>query len=150
MATKDFNVSILKAAGALVLAMMLAGCGSGGDSSIRELAGAGAISTTAAQPTPPATAAPLPPSPAPTQPPQQPQVIEVTRPVEVTRQVVDVQQVEVTRIVEVIITPTPDIAGFQDSGIDESAQPCPARYWKRNRCIATDAQIDAYAHEVQP
>lgn len=58
--------------------------------------------------------------------------------------------IEATRIVEVVVTATPDITGFQNSGIDESAQPCPVKYWKRGRCIANDATVEAYANEVQP
>lgn len=118
-------------------ALMLAACGSGGDNSaIRDLAGAGA------QPTPAPTATP---APLPTDTPAPPAQV--------------VQQVEVTRIVEatvevqIIVTATPDIAGFQIvAAIDESAQPCPARFWnhKRHRCMATDAQIEQAAREVQP
>lgn len=66
--------------------------------------------------------------------------------IEVTREVVDVQQVETTRIV--IVTATPEPA--PTAGVDESPQPCPAKYWRRNRCTATQAQIEQAASEVQP
>lgn len=99
------------------------------------------------------------------------QVVEATRivvqPVEVTRIVEAtviveqpvVQPVEVTRIVEVVVTATPDIQGFPapdaagqlnapaivDSGVNESIQPCPAKLWKRGRCVANATQIQAAA-----
>lgn len=64
------------------------------------------------------------------------QVVEATR--------IVVQPVAVTVMVtrEVVVTATPDVAGF-----DESAQPCPARFWRGGRCTATQAQIEAAANE---
>lgn len=59
------------------------------------------------------------------------------------------QVVEVTPTAAVIVTPTPQPVQIV-AGIDESMQPCPARFWKRGRCTATQAQIDAAASEVQP
>lgn len=129
-----FTVSMLIGA----LALVACGSDNGSNSAIRDLAGAGAQTTPAptAQPTlrqsqdatpPPATETPdFHPQPQPA------------------------QIMEVTRIVEVVITPTPDIQGFSAPAIDESAQPCPARFWKRGRCTATAAQIEQYAHEAQP
>lgn len=69
--------------------------------------------------------------------------VVVDRPVEVP--------VEVTREVVVVVTATPEIAGFApvQPGIDESVQPCPAKYWKGGRCVATQAQIDAWASETK-
>jgi hypothetical protein len=74
--------------------------------------------------------------------------------------------VEVTRIVVVtapapvvtppataidIATPTPEIQGFDAmTTVDESVQPCPAGYWRRGRCVATDTQIEQAAHDAQP
>lgn len=77
------------------------------------------------------------------------QIVEVTRVVEVAQ---PAQVVEVTRIVEIVATATPDIQGFDmaQPAIDESAQPCPVTYWRNGRCVATQAQLDAYASEVQP
>jgi hypothetical protein len=72
--------------------------------------------------------------------------------------------VEVTRIVVVTApaitppataidtpTPTPEIQGFDAmTTVDESVQPCPARFWWRRRCVATEAQIEQAAHDAQP
>jgi hypothetical protein len=65
------------------------------------------------------------------------------------------EEIEVTRIVEVVVTATPDIQGFPapDAAgflnapvyVDEDVQPCPVKYWKRGRCVANDTQIEAYA-----
>lgn len=74
--------------------------------------------------------------------------VEVTRIVEATVIVEQpvVQPVEVTRVVEVVITPTPAIQGFDTQpAIDESVQPCPVIYWRNGRCVATQQQLDDYA-----
>jgi hypothetical protein len=103
MAKKDCNVSLSKAAGALALAMMLAACSSDGGSQVGRLARQGI------QPEAPATA--IPQAPAPTETPDfgDPQPVMTAQPlfIEVTRQVVDVQEVEATRIVVVTATPQP-------------------------------------------
>jgi hypothetical protein len=111
------------AAGVMLAAATMTACsGTGNNSAIRELAGAGAPATPPPLPTETPDLAPPP-----------------------------TQIIEATRIVEVVITPTPDIAGFPSAPvIDESAQPCPILYWKRGRCIATQAQIEQAASEVQP
>lgn len=146
MATKDFNVSLPLAAGAMALAIMLAACSSGDGNSRTELRKLAGVTEAQATSLPSPT---LPPSPTetpdfiPPVPTSQPVIVEVTR------ESVSVQQIEVTRIVEVVITATPDIQGFSEPAIDESAQPCPIRYWKRGRCTATQAQIEA-ASEVKP
>lgn len=76
--------------------------------------------------------------------------VEPAQQIEVTRIVTQPAQI-IERTVEVIITATPDIAGFDDvAGVDESIQPCPVKYWRNGRCVATDAQIEQYANEVQP
>jgi hypothetical protein len=46
-------------------------------------------------------------------------------------------------------TMTPDVQGFSMSS-DEGPEPCPAPFWKRGRCTATQAQIEQYASEAQP
>lgn len=75
------------------------------------------------------------------------QIVEKTVVVEAT--VIVDRPVEVTRVVEIVATPTPDVAGFDMSrpAVDESVQPCPAKFWKRGRCVATQAQIDQAAGE---
>lgn len=118
-------------------ALALAACTDSGD--IRDLAGAGAGASGSPTPTDSPTVTPDISTEMQSQPPAP--IIEVTRIVEV----------------QIIITPppgggtvTPDVAGFPSAaGIDESVQPCPARYWRHRRCTATQAQIDA-ASEAQP
>jgi hypothetical protein len=116
----------------VVAVALLAGCsGDGRNSDLDALRGAGAQST----PMPTAVAASVP-----------AQIVEVTRIVEVTQ---PAQVIEVPFAVEIIVTATPDIAGFDMSmpAQDESAQPCPVIYWRNGRCEATQAQIEAYAQE---
>jgi hypothetical protein len=132
----------LSMAGTLVL--VLTSCTrSSGD--IRNLAGAGAQNVPVQQP----TALP-PPLPTDTPPAIQLAIVEATQPAQV---------IEITRIVEmpVIVTVTPDVIGYPTEtfhdltrAIDESTQPCPARFWKHGRCTATQTQIDQAAQEVQP
>jgi hypothetical protein len=74
--------------------------------------------------------------------------IVITNEVEATRIVTQAVAVEVTREVVVVVTATPDIAGADaQPAMDESAQPCPIKYWRGGRCTATQAQIDAAASE---
>lgn len=134
-----------KAAGVLMLSMLLAACSTDGDSraELRKLAGVEA-SPTPLRPTQIVlTATPQPES---TEPPV---VIEATREIAQPVEVTQAAQI-IERTVEVVITATPDIQGFQDSGIDESVQPCPKPFWKRGRCVATDATVEAFANELQP
>jgi hypothetical protein len=160
MATKHFIFSLPSAGilAGIAACAMLAACSSGGGAdSLRATAQAAGVSVPAEQPTAQTIEQPAQTTPTPF--PANPvrivdaQQVEVTRIVKVTQ---PAQMIEVTHIVEatvevpVIVTATPDIAGFQDAGIDESVQPCPIKYWKRGRCVATDAQIEAYASEVQP
>lgn len=133
----------------LCAVLMLAACSTTGGGSVQSLrAAAGVIATP--QASPPTETPPAPPQPTETPPaistgmPQPPRVIEVTREVQAT------VQVEVTRVVVQEIQVTPAVMP-PPSGIDESIQPCPAKYWRKGRCIATQAQIDAYTQgTVQP
>lgn len=133
------------AAAILAGVLSVAGCGSDDNSAVRKLAGPSSSSRQAAQIAPPAltvTSAPLPTVTPDLQPEtvvQPAQIIETTRIVEVTR--------IMPATVQIIVTATPDVVGFEPA-IDESVQPCPARFWKRGRCTATAAQIEAYANEV--
>lgn len=136
MANRKFYV-LSKAAGAMALAVLLSACSSGDGNSraeLRKLAGV----ESSPSPQIVLTATPQPEST------ERPVIIEVTREI--------AQPVEVTRIVEVTPEPLPtaDIQGFSEPAVNEDAQPCPKPFWKRNRCVATDAQIEAYANEVQP
>jgi hypothetical protein len=118
----------------VVAVALLAGCsGDGRNSDLDALRGVGAQSTPTAVP---ASVEGLMPA----------QVVEVTRIIEATR-IVEVAQP--AQVVEIIVTATPDIAGFDMSmpAQDESAQPCPVIYWRNGRCEATQAQIEAYAQE---
>lgn len=135
------------------VALLLAACSSGGGAdSLRATAQAAGVVVPSSEGSAPA---------------EQPTAQPTEQPATEPARSVDVQQVEVTRIVEVtqpaqiiettrvvIVTatplPTPDIQGFQDSGIDESVQPCPIKFWKRGRCVANDATVESYANEVQP
>lgn len=130
---------------ASLLSLALAACGGEGSGSVNRLRDA--VNGGTAQPTPQ------------TQTQTQPaQVIEVTRIVEIEQ---PAQVIESTRVVEVpatvvvVVTATPDIQGFSAPAesvpqVDESVQPCPVIYWRGGRCTATQAQLDAYASEVQP
>lgn len=53
--------------------------------------------------------------------------------------------------VEVVVTttPAPEIVGFQSAGVDESVKPCPIKFWKRGRCVATDAQMQDASEVTQ-
>ena len=137
---------LIVAAGFLLV--LLAGCGGGSGGGVR--ATAEALGTTF-----PTEATP--------QPVQSVTMVVATRIVkdveQVRVEVPVVQPVEVTRIVEVVVTATPDIQGFPapdaagqlnapaivDSGVNESIQPCPAKLWKRGRCVANATQIQAAA-----
>jgi hypothetical protein len=142
MNTKQIHfVALVVIAGALVLSACTPGSGD-----------ADRLRGVAQQPTPLAVATGMPdistemptPSPAPTETPDISAEMQPLAPalvIEVTR------EVEVTRIVEVIATPPP---AQLVAGIDESAQPCPVKYWRRGRCVATQAQLEAYASEAQP
>ncbi len=133
---------------ALAGMLLATGCSNTDGGSVQSLrAAAGVIATPQVSP---ATDTPAPPQPTETPPaistemPQPPQVIEVTR------EVLATVQVEVTRVVVQEIQVTPAVMP-PPSGIDESIQPCPAKYWRKGRCIATQAQIDAYTQgTVQP
>lgn len=122
---------IRRIAGALVL--MLAGCtgnGAGGsvDNMRQMISGGQPPAQLAAQPTPYAA-----------------QIVPTTTP-----DFSDVQpamQAQPTTLpVYIEATPAPQPAAIV-AGIDESAQPCPARYWHRGRCTATAAQLAAYAQQ---
>lgn len=134
---------------ALAGILLATGCSNSDGGSVQSLrAAAGVIATP--QASPPTETPPAPPQPTETPPaistemPQPPRVIEVTREVQAT------VQVEVTRVVVQEIQVTPAVMP-PSSGIDESIQPCPAKYWRKGRCIATQAQIDAYTQgTVQP
>lgn len=133
---------------ALLAGALLAACSNTDGSSVQSLRAAAGIEATApaptAQPTPQPTDTPDIAPQTFTQPAQTAQVIEVTRIVPAT------VQVEVTRVVVQEIQVTPAVMP-PPSGIDESIQPCPAKYWRKGRCIATQAQIDAYTQgTVQP
>lgn len=143
---KIFSLMVLAFAG-FIIVLALAGCGGGTGSGVR--ATAEAMGTTFPDSVQPATPQPF-------------QAVTMvvgtaqTSEVEQVRVEVPVQvPVEVTRIVEVVVTATPDIQGFPapdadevyvaPAGIDESLQPCPASFWRGGRCTATQAELDAYA-----
>ena len=133
---------------ALAGMLLATGCSNTDGGSVQSLrAAAGVVATPQASPpteTPPALPLPTETPPAiSTGMPQPPRVIEVTREVQAT------VQVEVTRVVVQEIQVTPAVMP-PPSGIDESIQPCPEKYWRKGRCIANDATVEAYANEVQP
>jgi hypothetical protein len=131
--------------GFAAMLLLVAGCADDGATArMRQRIGASPATATALSPptrapteTPdfgaaqPALQAPLPTPPPPPQP--------------TTAVLIVVQTVEATRLVEVVVTPTPALA---QSGIDESAQPCPAPFWRRGRCTASAAQIAQYAEST--
>lgn len=121
-------LSIVCVALSIVALLMASGCSSDGVNGAR--ATAEALGTTY----PTATAHPLAGAGAIT---PTPYVVEATRIVN--------QPIEVTREVVVVVTATPDVAGFDlaSPSVDESVQPCPLKYWRNGRCVANDAQIDA-------
>jgi hypothetical protein len=142
---------------AMLATVIISGCGNGdGGSAVGQLARENTSPPTpaaqvVATATPPPAFAPAPtetPDYADPQPAMQPQPAQ-----SIPTQLPTMQppQVEMApTITPLAPTETPDIAGFAMPGIDESTQPCPARFWKRGRCNATPAQIAAYANEVQP
>lgn len=138
------HVVSLAVAGAVAVAV-LAGCGDGGQGgSLDALRPIG-------QPIVEATSVPATSSTLPAQIVEKP--VEVTKIVEAT--VIVDRPVEVTRVVEIVATPTPEpapeINGFDMSrpAVDESTQPCPLKYWKRGRCVATQAQIEQVSESTK-
>jgi hypothetical protein len=134
-------------AAAFAVLIVLSGCQTTGNQSLR--ATAAALDGNTAPQQPAAQSTPVP---------SVPEAVQTVL-VEVTRVVPDVQTVvqtvEVPVEVPVVVTATPDIQGFPApdaagyaapaSGVDESVQPCPVPYWVDGRCIATQQQLDDYA-----
>lgn len=145
----------------VLLAVMTACSGAGdgtGAAAFRATAQAAGVATGAEIDTQNEGAAPVAPTPQPL-----PTVTPDMQPQAFTQPIVQAVEVAATptptdQPAQPLPTVTPDVQGFAvvptvpaaDMGIDESAQPCPARYWKRGTCTATAAQIEAYASEVQP
>lgn len=97
-----------------------------------------------------------PPTPLPTATPPPEQVAPTETPAfDVAQPVIQPQPTQIATAEPATATPspaptmTPDVQGFSMS-IDEGPEPCPAPFWKRGRCTATAAQIEAYASEAQP
>lgn len=134
---------------ALAAALVLSACSTDSGTSREELlrlAGAQAEMTAQPAPTPLPTIASMPAA-MPTT------AIDVAAAQRVLAESVTPVIVEVPVVVTATPAPmptvTPDVAGFDAPAIDESAQPCPARFWRAGRCTATPAQI-AQASEVTP
>lgn len=82
-----------------------------------------------------------------------PDLVQIGVPVPLAQIVTQTVYVEVSRQVVQLVeaTTTPQPAKIGAGAVDESTQPCPVIYWRKGRCIATDAQIGAYAQGlVQP